>query len=453
MTQADALARLQKRLERERSARKQAEQLLEQKSLSLYESNQHLAALTENLEQQVKQRTQELSMALQNSEAGVRAQRQFLAMMSHEIRTPLHGMLGLLDLVLGSNLNQSQKDHVETIRASGLALLRLLNDVLELSKIKSEGFDLESEPFSMRNLLQSLVKLYQPLASGKHLKLDYQDDLNINANLVGDESRVRQVLSNLLSNAIKFTERGQVRLSVRSAPVEGDPGACTMTLVVEDTGIGIAPEQMPRLFNEFAQADTSIHRRFGGTGLGLVIAKKLIESMGGQLTATSQLGQGSVFTMTLNFKCETTRADAQGHPGPTADQSAPPVLPEDFRVLVVDDNQVNRMLLGSFLQRVGVTAQFACDGLEAVEFVKHHGPVDLVFMDLIMPNLDGLEATAQIRLLNGIQPRVCGLSANAFKEDQQKCLSSGMDDFLHKPLSFAGFCNYMRQFTCAKAPS
>lgn len=438
MSDSTELIRLQRRLERERSARKQAERLLEDKARSLYSSNQELLALTRSLETQVDQRTKELTNALQQSELGVRSQRQFLAMMSHEIRTPLHGILGLLDLLRMGDLNPVQIDHIETIRSTSLVLLRLLNDVLDISKIDAGGFDLELEPFNLEETIKSLVKLHRPMADAKGLELRFDNDLTCHVNLIGDESRLRQIVSNLISNAIKFTERGTIKIGLQSER-DLDEQTHAFKLTVEDTGMGISEEQMPRLFQEFSQGDQSIHKRFGGTGLGLAIGRKLIQSMGGKLNVSSVLGVGSKFEISLELKkhhkLQTNKS--------TSEVFNPTSIPKNLKVLVVDDNPVNRMLLQGYLKRLGVSPLLAVDGLDALETIRKNGHIDLIFMDVIMPNMDGLEAAAQIRLLGGEKTIICGLSANAFKQDQQRCIQSGMDYFLSKPLSFKDLCAYL----------
>lgn len=438
MTESAELVRLQRRIERERLARKHAERLLEEKARSLFASNQELLAFTRNLETQVDQRTEELKNALQQAELGARSQRQFLAMMSHEIRTPLHGILGLLDLLRMSEVNPIQTDYIETIRSTSLVLLRLLNDVLDLSKIDAGGFNLELEPFCLEDTVESLMKLHGPAADSKGLKLKFIDDLTCRVNLIGDESRLRQVVSNLINNAIKFTERGTIEVRIQSEQ-HLDEQTHAFKLTVKDTGIGISEDQMPRLFQEFSQADQYIHKRFGGTGLGLAIGRKLIESMGGELRVSSLPGIGSTFEISLQLK----KHHKQPLVHSESDVFNPPDIPKDLKVLVVDDNPVNRVLLEGFLKRLGASPLLAFDGLDALEVIRKHGEIDLIFMDVIMPNMDGLEAAAQIRLLGGKKPIICGLSANAFKHDQQLCIQAGMNYFLSKPLSFKDLCTFI----------
>ncbi|MCR2746527.1 ATP-binding protein [Limnobacter parvus] len=442
MNDQDEILRLRKRLEREKNARLEAEQLLEQKSLSLYESNQNLAALTQDLEAQVKQRTAELTQALQKAEAGVLARQHFLALMSHEIRTPLHGMLGLIDLLVLSPLNTEQASQTEIIRSSGRSLLRLLNDILELSRIDSGAFDIELEPLEINDVISGVVQLYKPLAREKNLHLTWESKSDLAPRLLGDESRIRQVLSNLLSNAVKFTLQGKVHIVSKAVRDENHRWA--ILIIVKDTGIGIDAEKIPTLFNEFTQANFSIHKQFGGTGLGLAISRKLIESMGGELTARSQAGEGSEFKINVTLACAPNTSNDSSSAQTTSNAVPTPRNREGLRVLVVDDNLVNRTLMASFLKRFGIDASLACDGQESIQTIQNKGPYDLVFMDLVMPYMDGLDTTRHIRELPIQQPYVCGLSANAFKADKEKCMAAGMNMFLEKPLSFEKFCEFMR---------
>ena len=441
MNEQDKITRLEKRLVREKMARQEAERLLEQKSLSLYESNKHLSALSNELEVKVKLRTEELTEALKQSEAGMRSRQQFLALMSHEIRTPLHGMLGLIDLLILSPLNAEQAEHTGIIRSSGRSLLRLLNDILELSRIDSEAFEIELETIDLNSVIAGIAQLYGSLAHTKNLQLIVEQQPQLPSQLLGDESRIRQILTNLLSNAVKFTHQGSI--SLHTGATKTKDGRWNIQIIVKDTGIGIELDKIPTLFHEFTQANADIHKQFGGTGLGLSISRKLVELMGGRLVVRSQLGQGSEFELNIVLD-EAPRLDSEPRPIQTPLSELRDKSKYDkLHVLVVDDNLVNRTLLASFLKRLGIESDLACDGQEALEAVKTQGPFDLVFMDLVMPYMDGLETTQKIRQLSINQPFICGLSANAFKTDQEKCLTEGMNDFLQKPLSFDKFCQFM----------
>jgi CheY-like chemotaxis protein/two-component sensor histidine kinase len=314
--------------------------------------------------------------------------------------------------------------------------------VLELSRIDSGAFDIEIEPIDLNSLLSNVVQLYTPLAFAKKLELVLEAEPILPRAVLGDESRIRQVLSNLLSNAIKFTRQGTVTLRCR-AKAEGDK-RWHIQFTVEDTGIGIEAEVIPNLFNHFTQASLSIHKEFGGTGLGLSISRKLVDLMGGNLVARSQVGRGSEFEINLHVAepLQASQDTVRSVANPEQNQQATSLT--GLRALVVDDNLVNRTLLASFLKRLSINASLACDGSEALQVIASQGPFDLVFMDMIMPSMDGLEATRHIRQLPAAQPYICGLSANAFKTDRDKCLAEGMNDFLEKPLSFDRFCEFMR---------
>lgn len=441
MIDLERIQRLEKRLVREKAARQEAERLLEEKSLHLYEANLDLKTLSDNLETQVRQRTQELSQALHLAEAGLQSRQRFLALMSHEIRTPLHGMLGLIDLLKLSPLNAEQAEHVNTAHVSGQLLLRLLNDILELSKIQSQTFRLEPEAINLEHIVSSVEKLHAPLASAKQLQLIRTSQGVLPSKLIGDGFRVSQILSNLISNAIKFTNSGAVFVNTEARVI--DEKMLNFHVLVRDTGIGIEAEKLPGLFNEFTQADVNTHKQFGGTGLGLAISRKLVELMGGRLVARSQPGVGSEFEFDLMF-------EIAGQPYLVEDLSAGFETMmcdrerQDLSVLVVDDNPVNRTLLTAFLKRLDLDCLFACDGQEAVELIKKSSPFDLIFMDLVMPYMDGLEATRQIRLMPIKQPFICGLSANAFDSDKEACMARGMNHFLDKPLSFEKFRSFLQ---------
>lgn len=441
MNDFERIQRLEKRLLREKAARQEAERLLEEKSRNLYEVNFDLKKLSDNLETQVKLRTQELSQALNLAEAGIQSRQRFLALMSHEIRTPLHGMLGLIDLLGLSPLTEEQAGHVNTARTSGQLLLRLLNDILELSKIQSQTFKLEPEAISLEHILNSVEKLHTPLAVAKQLKLIRKSQGVLPPKLIGDGFRISQILSNLISNAIKFTNSGAVYIDTEVQPV--DERRIGFQVLVRDTGIGIEPEKLPTLFNEFTQADVNTHKQFGGTGLGLAISRKLVELMGGRLIARSQPGVGSEFEFNLVFEVANQLAPVEEQTS-AFEQIILDRGHQALSVLVVDDNPVNRVLLTAFLKRLEIDCRLASDGQEAIELIKNSSPFDLIFMDLVMPCMDGLEATRQIRLMPIKQPFICGLSANAFDADKEACAAHGMNHFLDKPLSFEKLCGFLQ---------
>jgi signal transduction histidine kinase/CheY-like chemotaxis protein len=422
----DDTHRWQRRLDRERAARKEAERLLEQKSLALYDANRALQVLASGLERQVADRTAELERALARAEDATRAKSEFLALMSHEIRTPMNGILGMAQLLELSELDATQRAWLDTIRGSGDCLLVLINDILDFSKIEAGKLELEHRAFDLRRELASIVELYRPLVEAKSLDFDVVLDPSIPAVVLGDSARVRQVVSNLLSNALKFTHKGSIGLASSVLRPHGQDGLL-LQLTIEDTGIGIPPDRLSRLFKVFTQVDTSTTRLYGGTGLGLVICERLCSAMGGRVHVASKPGHGTQFRVEVVVgRCDTRASEVVL---PSAPRSVSPAL----QVLVVDDNAVNRTLARGLLSKCGIDADLAVNGREAVEAVRARA-YDLVFMDMQMPEMDGIEATQAIRQLDvPFQPYIVALTANAFESDRARCLQAGMDDFLAKP--------------------
>jgi signal transduction histidine kinase/ActR/RegA family two-component response regulator len=355
------------------------------------------------------------------AEAANRAKSAFLAAMSHELRTPMNGVLGVSDVLLRQPLPPEVKDMVSVIRRSSEALLGILDQILDLAKIEAGRMELEAIPFRLDELLREVQTLTALVAQQKGLRLELVGVEALDGrSFRGDPLRLRQILLNLLGNAIKFTEVGHVRLSARRA--EG-----SLSLTVSDTGPGISEEVQQRLFQPFQQADASTTRRHGGTGLGLVISRQLAELMGGTLTLTSRVGQGSSFTLVLSLDEVVAAAPP---PAVAAPEHVPP-LPS--RVLLVEDNAVNQLVARRLLANLGVDVTVAANGLEALERIRG---VDLVLMDCQMPVMDGLEATRRIRALEGPERAVpiVALSAAVFQEERQASMEAGMDAFLPKPL-------------------
>ena len=440
----ERIVRLEKRLAREREARVQAERMLEAKSLELYEANESLRRAALDLEAQVRVRTHELAQARDRAEAADRTKGEFLAMMSHEIRTPLIGVLGMADLLAESSLDPEQRQQVATIRSSGDTLLVIINDILDFSKVEANKLELELGVVDLVDEIDHVARLYRATADGKGVALDVHVDEVTARCVLGDRVRIRQIVANLVSNAVKFTERGSVAVHART---ERNDDLVTMVIDVVDTGIGIPPERIDRLFQAFSQADASTTRRFGGTGLGLAISERLARMMGGSIQVESDHGRGSRFRVRLFLEAASPDGDEPAVVRSAIDPSAFAAL----RLLVAEDNAVNRKVAVALLARLGVEADLAENGVEAVDAVAA-GHYDVVLMDMQMPELDGLDAARRIRALPlDRQPRIVALTANAFESDRAACLAAGMDDFMTKPFGLDDLCRALARCVPANA--
>ncbi len=392
-----------------------------------------------------------LAAAKQEAEAANLAKSRFLAMMSHEIRTPLNAVIGNTELLLDSRIDAQQQDFVNTIRQSSETLLALINDILDVSKIESEHLELESRPFELDQALLQTLNLVAVTAQQKGLNLWYALATPLPQSWRGDVVRLKQILTNLLGNAVKFTEQGDIRLSVKVMESQPDgEGKQTLHLTVQDTGIGIPGDRFERLFKPFSQSDSSMTRRYGGTGLGLTISQRLCQLMDGQIRVESELGQGSSFHVTVRLAPEPdsphltpvtrliTTDDSQSSLG-VQESPFDPVLAQrlPLRILVAEDLPINRVLVQRLLMGFGYQATLVNNGLEAVQRLGQES-FDLVFMDVQMPELDGWAASRQIRQQcaqqGRPQPYIIALTAHALEGDRQLCLEAGMDDYLSKPL-------------------
>lgn len=374
-----------------------------------------------------KRMERDIEHARAEAEKAALAKSEFLAHMSHEIRTPLNGVLGLATLMEEDNLSPESRRNVEAIRSAGQTLLRVVGNVLDFSKVESGHLELERIPFDLRDCLEQSAALFRTAASQKGVELRVNMAPRLPARVIGDVARLQQVLFNLLSNAIKFTGKGSVELGAAHSAAAAAPGQCPLRIWVADTGIGIPEDRFDRLFLPFSQGDSATNRRYGGTGLGLVISKRIVEAMGGTIQVQSRAAEGTTFELLL------TMETAAG-PERTAQASVLQDL-HALRVLVAEDNSINQMVITRMLKRLGVSADLAVDGDEAVRRAED-SPYDLVLMDVQMPGKDGLEATQMIRSAGGRNSRipVLALTAHASSEEKRRCLAVGMDDFLTKPI-------------------
>jgi PAS domain S-box-containing protein len=356
-----------------------------------------------------------------------RAKSDFLAKMSHEIRTPLNAILGVDEIMSLTKLNDEQKKCMEIYQRSSLTLINLVNDILDLSKIEAGKIELNNIPFSLKNLVETCTSIMDFRASQKGLLFKSKLMSNYD-HMIGDEGRIRQIVLNLLGNAIKFTQEGTITLSVTCV----DRGTTQKELLisVKDTGRGIAPENLGKLFNNYQQEDKNISFEFGGTGLGLSLSKELAELMGGTIVVKSGQGKGSEFI--LNCFVETAMGEFENEATPKGSVN------KNLSILLVDDNPENRFIVKRFLDDSHVNISEAGDGVEAVDYFVQ-SKFDLIFMDINMPNKDGIEAVGDIRMLEkekGLPPTIIiALSANALSKEYDRAMEAGCDDYLTKPIS------------------
>ena len=389
------------------------------------------AADRQQLEQQVAECSRvnkELLFAIDKAEEASRLKGEFLANMSHEIRTPMNGILGFTQLCLSTGLTEDQRDYLDTVERSAEALMQLLNDILDVSKIEAGKVELDRAPFSMRDCVESSTRTMSAAAQQKGLKLTWEVDPQIPDNLVGDENRIRQVLLNLIGNAIKFTAEGSVGVTVAMEPAPDS--SLVAHFAVHDSGPGIPEDKRKIIFEPFRQADGSTTRRYGGTGLGLAISSGLVDIMSGRIWVESEVGKGSTFHFTAPFTLGAPPVPKRVAAPASAMECAP------LSILVAEDNVVSQRLVTALLKERGHAVTLAGNGTEVLDLVERRD-FDLILMDIQMPEMDGLQATAEIRSREGQKGKhipIVAMTAHAMAGDRERCLESGMDGYIAKPI-------------------
>ncbi len=385
-----------------------------------------------------------LMTSLKAAENSNKAKTQFLANMSHEIRTPMNGILGMLQLLLHTSLNDTQKNYATKCFESANSLLRIIGDILDFTKIEAGKVEFESREFNIKNEFETMIVMFSSQCEEKKLSLKLTYDDNIPVFVKGDDFRMKQVITNLVNNAIKFTPaNGQINIIVKANDIKSD--YLLMSVSVSDTGIGIPQDMHCKIFDVFSQADESTTRMHGGTGLGLAICKHLVENMGGTIDVKSEVGKGSTFTFTMKF--------STANKSSTAKAITEAVTLPQFKanILLVEDNMLNQIVVNDMLKLLGCNIDTVNTGKEAIEAVQHQ-KYDIILMDCHMPVMDGFKATESIRKIEKdySSPEkkkaiIVALTANTLKGTKERCLEAGMDDYITKPINYSVLCSTLVQ--------
>lgn len=428
---------LKKKLLRSENSRKLIEQAKDQYDLVYRTSIMRLDQQRDLLNQartELLEKNQQLESAQKSAEAANEAKSRFLANMSHEIRTPLNGILGFLELLQLTFLDETQKKYLNEVRNSSELLLYIINDILDFSKIEAGYLEIDSHEFDLLETINSALAVIRPKAEKKGIRIERIIDPETPVKVVGDSSRLLQILNNLLGNAVKFTERGFVRLTVKCGDVR--EGLQQIEFIVEDSGVGLQGIDEEILFNAFSQADSSVTRKYGGTGLGLAISRELVQMMGGSIRIQKGIDAGATFIFSIRLPVASDQQS--GHASSYNIESMFSVSP--MRILLAEDNEINAKLVEIILNQMGLRCDVVNDGKSAVEKCMEE-EYDLILMDCQMPGMDGYQATRDIRSLKGPASTVyiLAMTANAMAGDKNRCHTAGMNDYISKPIIMKDF--------------